>query len=91
MKISLKRDPEMNSKETLEQFKLYSQYLKSNSKSIMEQFNSRPNARWKKNYDGFSIFVNDKMPISDIKLSFPSDNAKVFTIVERLCVLQETT
>ena len=73
LKISLKRDPEMNSKKTLEEFKLYAQYLKSNEDNIMEQFNSRPNARWKKNDNSFSIFINDKMPISNIKLSFPSD------------------
>jgi len=73
LKISLKRDPGMNSKKTLEQFKLHAQYLKSNEDSIMEQFNSRPNARWKKNDNSFSIFINDKMPISNIKLSFPSD------------------
>ena len=63
----------MNSKRTLEKFELVAQYLKSNEDSIIKQFNSIPNARWKKNDNGFSIFINDKMPISDIKLSFLSD------------------
>jgi hypothetical protein len=71
--VSLKRDPEMNSKKTLREFELVAQYLKSNEASIMKQFNSIPNARWKKNDNGFSIFINDKMPISDIKLSFLKD------------------
>ena len=72
LKISLKRDPEMNSKKTLEQFELNAQYLKSNENNIMKQFNSTPNARWGKNDNSFSIFINDKMPIANIKLSFLS-------------------
>lgn len=71
--ISLKRDPELNTKKTLSEFKLYAQYLKSNEENLIKEFNSKPNARWKKNDKGFSIFVNDNMPISNIKLSFISD------------------
>ena len=73
LKISLKRDPELNIKKTLELFKLHTQYLKSNEDNIIKQFNSKPNVRWRKNDNSFSIFINDKMPISNIKLSFPSD------------------
>ena len=70
LKISLKRDPELNSKKTLELFELSAQYLKSNENNIMKEFNSTPKARWKKNDNSFSIFINDKMPITNIKLSF---------------------
>ena len=67
---------------TLEQFKLYSQYLKSNRENIIKQFNSKPKAHWKKNDNSFSIFVNDKMPVSNIKLSFISDKPEWVSIDE---------
>jgi len=80
--ISLKRDPELSTKKTLEQFKLYSQYLKSNRENIIKQFNLKPKAHWKKNDNSFSIFVNDKMPVSNIKLSFISDKPEWVSIDE---------
>lgn len=80
--ISLKRDPELSAKKTLEQFKLYSQYLKSNEENIIKQLYSKPNVYWKKNENSFSIFIDGKMPISNIKLSFISNKPNWVSIDE---------
>ena len=72
----------MSAKKTLEQFKLYSQYLKSNEENIIKQLYSKPNVYWKKNENSFSIFIDGKMPISNIKLSFISNKPNWVSIDE---------
>ena len=74
--ISLKRDPEINSKKMFKDIGIFKINLKKTEEIIKNKLFAEPTARWSKNLDKIDIFVEGEMPVSTIELIFKNEVPK---------------
>lgn len=71
--ISLKRDPEINSKKMLENIEIFKKNLKRREEIIKNKLLAKPVSGWKKKSNNIIVFVDGEMPITNIELIFDGE------------------
>jgi hypothetical protein len=71
--ISLKRDPEINSKKMLEKIEIFKKNLKKTEEIIKKKLLAKPVSGWKQNFNNTIVFVDGEMPLTNIELIFDSE------------------
>ena len=82
LKISARRDPEINFNKLLEDIEIYKKDLKEIENLIKQKLHLKPISTWKKNSKNIDIFIEGELPISDIQINYSSQTPKWVVIDE---------
>ena len=82
LKISARRDPEINFNKLLEDIEIYKKDLKEIENLIKQKLHLKPISTWKKNSKNIDIFIEGELPISDIQINYSSQTPKWVAIDE---------
>ena len=82
LKISVRRDPEINFNKLSEEIEIYKKDLKEIENLIKQKLHLKPISTWKKNSKNIDIFIEGELPISDIQINFSSQTPKWVAIDE---------
>ena len=82
LKISVRRDPEINFNKLLEDIEIYKKDLKEIENLIKQKLHLKPISTWKKNSKNIDIFIEGELPISDIQINYSSQTPKWVVIDE---------